>query len=236
MNEATQQQATPKGTGPDITPLVIADLQARSAEGVKKYGEPLRAFNGRRALVDAYQEVLDLAQYLRQELEETRTAAAPAPDVKLGARSLKYIRDWIEQLGDGPKAPILELVRHYEMTAALPVSPRPDLEAQENPLAAKLQEANHRMVICEGVIREAQAVLGKAGLLTPNDRPGHGCTCGFIQQFVVLREAAPASPRAPAPQPMDEEEGRIRRHYTTSSDWSWIEHLLGVIDKLRSAL
>jgi hypothetical protein len=111
MNEATQQQPTPKGTGPDITPLVIADMLARSAEGVKKYGEPLRAFNGRRALVDAYQESVDQTKYLRQALEE--------------------------------RGQLLE---------------------------------------------------------------------------------------------MDEEEGRIRRHATSSTDWAWIEHLLGVIDRLRSAL
>lgn len=70
--EATAHQPTPKGTGTAITPLVIADLEARSAAGAIKYGEPLRANNGRDALVDAYQEALDLAQYIRQELEERK--------------------------------------------------------------------------------------------------------------------------------------------------------------------
>jgi hypothetical protein len=56
-------------------PFVIAhelhvDLKARAALGEAKYGERLRAFNGRDALVDAYQECLDLWQYLRQQLEE----------------------------------------------------------------------------------------------------------------------------------------------------------------------
>lgn len=67
---ATVSQPTPKGQGPDITPLVIADLQARSAAGTAKYGEPLRARNGRDPLVDAYQEALDLCQYLRQAIAE----------------------------------------------------------------------------------------------------------------------------------------------------------------------
>lgn len=70
--EATGAQPTPKGQGVDITPLVIADLQARSAQGAKKYGEPLRADNGRDALMDAYQEALDLVQYLRQLIEERK--------------------------------------------------------------------------------------------------------------------------------------------------------------------
>jgi hypothetical protein len=68
--EATGTQPPPKGRGRDITPLVIADLEARSAQGALKYGEPLRAENGRDALMDAYQEALDLCQYLRQCIEE----------------------------------------------------------------------------------------------------------------------------------------------------------------------
>ena len=46
------------------------DLEARAALGAAKYGERLRAHNGRDPLVDAYQEMLDAWQYLRQELEE----------------------------------------------------------------------------------------------------------------------------------------------------------------------
>lgn len=42
----------------------------RDRLGVRKYGTRLRAHNGRRALVDAYQEALDLAVYLRQCIEE----------------------------------------------------------------------------------------------------------------------------------------------------------------------
>jgi hypothetical protein len=77
--EATAQQPRPAGQGPDITPLVIADLEARSAQGALKYGEPLRAFNGRDALADAYQESLDQTQYLRQEIEERRARAQLIP-------------------------------------------------------------------------------------------------------------------------------------------------------------
>lgn len=60
----------PKGAGPAITPLVIKDLTDRTDQGEKKYGERLKAFNGRCALVDAYYEALDLAQYLRQAIFE----------------------------------------------------------------------------------------------------------------------------------------------------------------------
>lgn len=52
--------------------LVIADIEARKALGLKKYGTLLQPFNGRSFLQDAYEEVLDLAVYLRGRLEEER--------------------------------------------------------------------------------------------------------------------------------------------------------------------
>jgi hypothetical protein len=57
---------------PAVWALVIADMQARDAEGRRKYGTPLQPFNGRDALVDAYQEALDLVVYLRQAIEERK--------------------------------------------------------------------------------------------------------------------------------------------------------------------
>lgn len=56
--------------GRPIWELVIEDMRARDAAGRATYGTPLQAHNGRNALVDAYQEVLDLAVYLRQKIEE----------------------------------------------------------------------------------------------------------------------------------------------------------------------
>jgi hypothetical protein len=56
--------------------LVIEDMYARDAAGREKYGTPLQANNGRDALVDAYQEALDLCVYLRQAIEERRNGAS----------------------------------------------------------------------------------------------------------------------------------------------------------------
>jgi len=61
-----------------IWELVIEDMQDRDRMGREKYGTPLQAHNGRRPLVDAYQEVLDLAVYLRQAIEEREGAVAEA--------------------------------------------------------------------------------------------------------------------------------------------------------------
>lgn len=54
----------------DVINEVCKDLQARASLGEKKYGERLRPFNGRSALQDAYEEALDLANYLKQLLIE----------------------------------------------------------------------------------------------------------------------------------------------------------------------
>lgn len=49
---------------------VQSDISARVAMGALQYGEPLTTFNKRNALQDAYEEVLDLCNYLRQDIEE----------------------------------------------------------------------------------------------------------------------------------------------------------------------
>lgn len=63
-------QPPPAGSGVPIWDLVIDDMQERDNLGRQRYNTPLRSWNGRDALVDAYQEVLDLAVYMRQEIEE----------------------------------------------------------------------------------------------------------------------------------------------------------------------
>lgn len=49
---------------------VEAGMFSRAAIGEKKYGERLRAFNGRDAKVDLLQELLDALNYARQVIEE----------------------------------------------------------------------------------------------------------------------------------------------------------------------
>ncbi len=60
----------PVGDGAEVWPLVIKDMRARDAAGLRKYGTPLRAHNGRKPLVDLYQELLDAVVYCRQHIEE----------------------------------------------------------------------------------------------------------------------------------------------------------------------
>ncbi len=71
MTSATKEQNLPKHSdGPDITTLVKDDLESRAKKGVETYGARLKPSNGRNALIDAYQEALDLGVYLKQRLVE----------------------------------------------------------------------------------------------------------------------------------------------------------------------
>lgn len=65
------EQAQPvKNEGPCIQDMVIADIEARKLVGIQRYGTVLQPNNGRDALRDAYEEALDLCQYLKQVLVE----------------------------------------------------------------------------------------------------------------------------------------------------------------------
>ncbi|MGL4600311.1 MAG: hypothetical protein ACRCVE_02140 [Plesiomonas sp.] len=72
VDAATAIQPAPSGSGNPILGMVLADLTNRALEGKEKYGEPLKANNGRKPLWDAYQEALDLCMYLRQMIEEQK--------------------------------------------------------------------------------------------------------------------------------------------------------------------
>lgn len=56
---------------PKVTVLVMDDMVSRDEFGRETYGVPLQAHNGRSPLVDAYQECLDQAVYLKQALIES---------------------------------------------------------------------------------------------------------------------------------------------------------------------
>jgi hypothetical protein len=61
-----------KNDNPYIHDLVSADIQKRKELGISRYGTALQANNGRDALWDAYEELLDAACYIRQRIEEER--------------------------------------------------------------------------------------------------------------------------------------------------------------------
>jgi hypothetical protein len=54
----------------DVAALVCHDIEQRVVGGSEQYGERLTTFNGRNAIWDAYEEMLDLALYIRQAIAE----------------------------------------------------------------------------------------------------------------------------------------------------------------------
>lgn len=55
---------------PVIHELVRNDVSDRLRFGIAKYGTPLQPHNGRDALLDAYQDAIDTACYIRQAIFE----------------------------------------------------------------------------------------------------------------------------------------------------------------------
>lgn len=68
-NNKYEPEPTPNDSKP-IWELVIEDMQERNRIGIEEYGTPLQANNGRNALVDVYQELLDAAVYIKQKIIE----------------------------------------------------------------------------------------------------------------------------------------------------------------------
>lgn len=69
LRPGDQQLPTPNDL-PVIHDLVTADIQARLALGISRYGTGLQPHNGRDSLQDAYEEALDMCTYLRQTIFE----------------------------------------------------------------------------------------------------------------------------------------------------------------------
>jgi len=70
-----------------LAEAIEADIEARVAVGLERYGTRLQTFNGRDFLVDAYQEAIDLTMYARGAILEQDS---PGPD---GAESQDELWD-----------------------------------------------------------------------------------------------------------------------------------------------
>lgn len=100
-NDGTCEQPLPTPSSSahiHIHDAVIDDLRARKAVGVERYGVPLHPFNGRNALLDAFQEVLDLSVYLKQHLIEREALQRDLAALRalLNAHSCPYESNLLE--------------------------------------------------------------------------------------------------------------------------------------------
>jgi hypothetical protein len=58
---------------PEILQAVVEDFEARIQLGISRYGHPLQTHNGRDAVLDAYEELMDAAHYLKQAYLEGKS-------------------------------------------------------------------------------------------------------------------------------------------------------------------
>lgn len=64
------QQMPVASSSPPMHDVAAALLESRKQLGIKRYGQPLQAFNGRNALQDVLEEALDVAAYSAQAIWE----------------------------------------------------------------------------------------------------------------------------------------------------------------------
>lgn len=88
----------PDGEGDPAYQAVVVDMTARDQLGRERYGTPLTTHNGRDSLIDAYQEQLDLAVYLRTWLEEHPRDSVDISDPK--SRVFRSIRRRVREIYD----------------------------------------------------------------------------------------------------------------------------------------
>jgi hypothetical protein len=112
MNLSAEEPNPIKTKGPDIWPMVIKDMEDRNRKGKEKYGTPLQAFNGRKSLVDAYQEALDQVVYLRQEIEERGSDVAAKFGIERRMDELDVAKALSDELvGEAIIDILIELIR-----------------------------------------------------------------------------------------------------------------------------
>lgn len=66
---------------PALWDLIISDMKGRDELGLKNYGTRLQPFNGRSAIKDVYEELLDGMVYLKQLQIELHTISSQIKEV-----------------------------------------------------------------------------------------------------------------------------------------------------------
>lgn len=70
VRDPSTDQQLPSGGQQEVQQALINVIAARRELGIRKYGQRVMTYNGRSALRDAWEEVIDLAVYLTQMMLE----------------------------------------------------------------------------------------------------------------------------------------------------------------------
>lgn len=117
-----QPMPTPTGA-PSVQEMVIADIHARMQVGLERYGTLLQPGNGRDALRDLYEELLDGACYARQAIAERPREDVDAAVATVRAElepQLNRQADLIAEMRRQLDASITMRDKHWETTKRVP--------------------------------------------------------------------------------------------------------------------
>lgn len=106
MNPVATPQPDPAPGGEVVLFQVIDDLKERAEAGKQKYGGYLMTHNGRSAVWDAYEEILDFVMYFRQHIIEQEIPAYPK--IHVPQETLNVIENTFRLLRDSQKNYIKE--------------------------------------------------------------------------------------------------------------------------------
>lgn len=109
-----QEQPLPVANGQEyVHDRVAAAVMARKAIGIERYGTGLQPHNGRNALRDANEEILDLAVYFQQHIDE-QTPAAPIANTAWHAVENQHQVDGRWELRKEDIEPMVQLIESLD--------------------------------------------------------------------------------------------------------------------------
>lgn len=106
----TNHEPNPFPGTAEVLPELLKDIQDKAESGRVKYGTHLQTHNGRKALVDLYQELLDACFYIKQELMErgdNQSFATHVIDMELYTDVKPRVEDAMSSIDDYDVGPLM---------------------------------------------------------------------------------------------------------------------------------
>lgn len=187
----TEEQAMPvPNASPSVQGMVRADLETREQLGRERYGTALQPNNGRDALRDLYEELLDAACYARQALEERPREDVDAAVAEVNANWQRESSRQSDLIG--------ELRRQLETTTRV----REQWIAEARRIGGDYENLRTQLKAAEERANELTTVLAEVlRNFTFTGHPGRACLqTGWVEVGTVgrWRQALHSEPAAQA--------------------------------------
>jgi hypothetical protein len=101
LKQRPEDQPLPVKGREDVQARLIEAIRERRELGIRRYGQPLMTHNGRDAMRDAWEEVIDLAAYLTQlRMEQADTVQA-----------VGLMNRWLDDHSEEPGSALIAMAR-----------------------------------------------------------------------------------------------------------------------------